>query len=158
MENKTTDYAREYFKKLGIVYQEITREDINKLIEFLEIELKEHSHSPMRLSKIVHFKKNGNIFEHCYLYVNGSYFKKRQAISFEEESWIGFCGWACSNNAQPFIRAFLKWCNYISPTPHTLASPTFPTEKAINKDLEVSATPTPKEFQKEIPSLNSNIM
>jgi predicted membrane-bound dolichyl-phosphate-mannose-protein mannosyltransferase len=37
----------------------------------------------------------------------------------------------------------------------TLVSPTFPTEKAINKDL--TATPTPKEFQKEIPSLNPDI-
>lgn len=122
MENKTTNYAREYFKKSKIVYQDITREDINKLIEFLETELKEHSHFPMRLSKIVHFKRNGNNFEHCYLYVNGSYFKKRQAISFEEENWIGFCGWACSNNAQPFIRAFLKWCDYLSPISKTLAN------------------------------------
>jgi len=40
----------------------------------------------------------------------------------------------------------------------TLASPTFPTEKAINKDLKVSATPTPKEFPSEIPSLNPDIM
>jgi len=33
----------------------------------------------------------------------------------------------------------------------------FSKEKEFNKDLEVSATPTPKEFQKEIPSLNPDI-
>lgn len=39
----------------------------------------------------------------------------------------------------------------------TLASPTFATQKAINKDYQVSATPTPKEFSTKIPSDNPNI-
>ncbi len=118
--NKTTDYAREYFKKSEIVYEEITRREIDKLIEFIEIELKEHKHFPMRLSKIVRFSRKGYDFGQCYIYVNGSYFKKRQAISFEGEDWIGFCGWACSNNAQPFIIAFLNWCDYMKDKPRRL--------------------------------------
>ena len=32
-----------------------------------------------------------------------------------------------------------------------------PSENSFNKDLEVTATPTPKEFPSEIPSLNPNI-
>ena len=112
---KTTNEARQYFIDCGIVYAKITRKDIDRLIEILIELLKEHKHFPMRLSKIVHFKSDETGFKHCYLYVNGRYFKKRQAISFEKEDWIGFSGWADSGNVQPFINAFLIWCNEFTP-------------------------------------------
>ncbi len=111
---KTTNEARQYFKDCQIEYSEITRKDIDKLIQLIKEQLKEHKHFPMRLSKIVHFKSENGIFLSCYLYVNGRYFKKRQAISFEEEDWIGFAGWADSGNVQPFINAFAIWCDYIT--------------------------------------------
>ena len=107
----TTDKARQYFKDCNIDYSKITRANIDLLIEFIEYNLKEHKHFPMRLSKIVHYDEDRLGFKHCYLYVNGDYFKKRQAISFEKEDWIGFAGWACTNNVQPFIEAFMRWCD-----------------------------------------------
>lgn len=113
-ENKTTDYARKYFKECNIDYSTITREDINKLIVLLEWELKHHKHFRMKLSKIVHFNSDNGVFKHCYLYVNGGYFRRRQAIDFESKEWIGFAGWACTNNTQPFIKAFIAWCDLMT--------------------------------------------
>ena len=34
----------------------------------------------------------------------------REAISFNEDGFIGFCGWADSQNSQPFYRAWREWC------------------------------------------------
>lgn len=51
MTSMTTDYAREYFKKSGIIYGQITREDIDELINQIKIKLEKHLHFPMTISK-----------------------------------------------------------------------------------------------------------
>ena len=43
----------------------------------------------------------------------------------------------------------------VSHKSHTLASPTFPTEKAINRNLQVTPSASPKEAT--LPSVNSDI-
>ena len=114
----TTEDARKYFEEKGLSYKIVNRKNIDILIGFLNKELKEHdSNFPMRLSKIVHYnsymKPCPSEMNHCHLYVNGGYFKKRQAISFEGNGFIGFAGWASTNNIQPFVRAFIKWCDWM---------------------------------------------
>lgn len=63
--------------------------------------------------KDVSFKPDGSI-ENCYLMVDSSYFKRREAISFNTQGlngqeFIGFAGWDSTDNCQPFINAFIKW-------------------------------------------------
>ena len=41
--------------------------------------------------------------------VSGFYFSGREAISFNEDGFIGIAGWADDTNVQPFLRAFHKW-------------------------------------------------
>lgn len=39
----------------------------------------------------------------------------REAVSFNSDGFIGFCGWADSQNSQPFYRAWRAWCcNYMT--------------------------------------------
>lgn len=39
----------------------------------------------------------------------------REAVSFNSDGFIGFCGWADSINSQPFYRAWRAWCcNYMT--------------------------------------------
>lgn len=39
----------------------------------------------------------------------------REAVSFNSDGFIGFCGWADSVNSQPFYRAWRAWCcNYMT--------------------------------------------
>lgn len=33
----------------------------------------------------------------------------REAISFNSDGFIGFCGWADTQNSQPFLNAFRRW-------------------------------------------------
>lgn len=117
----STDEARQYFTDKGLTYDSITEGDILILSMMLEKELKksnkagETSVSTITLSKKIDMKKktNGHIIC-CFLYVNSHYFTRREAISFNQDGFIGFAGWADIGNKNPILRAFLKWCDYLS--------------------------------------------
>lgn len=112
--------AREYFAKKGLSYADITEGDILTLTMLLNQEIKkatksgEMSTNSMRLSEKIRMKRtsNGSIVN-CFLYMNSHYFTQREAISFNEDGYIGFAGWADQGNVNPILRAFLKWCDYL---------------------------------------------
>lgn len=117
----TNEEARQYFKSKGLDYSKITEGDILVLVMMLNKEIKksnkecETSMGTMRLSKKVDMRRktNGSIIC-CYLYVNSHYFVRRECISFNHDGFIGFAGWADQENTNPILRAFIKWCDYLS--------------------------------------------
>ena len=117
----TNDEARNYFKECGLSYGDITEGDILSLVLLINRELKksnkagETSANSMSLSKKIDMKKNTNgAIKSCYLYLNSHYFTRREAISFNQDGFIGFAGWADDGNLNPLKRAFLEWCKHIS--------------------------------------------
>lgn len=114
----TTKEARQYFRDKGLSYHDITEGDILSLLMLLNREIKksnkagETSVSTMHMSSKIDMKKrtNGTIIK-CFLYVNSHYFTRREAISFNEDGFIGFAGWADQGNTNPLLRAFLRWCD-----------------------------------------------
>lgn len=124
----TNDEAREYFSTCGLTYDDITEGDILALVLMINSELKksnksgETSVNTMTLSKNIEIKKktNGTI-RSCYLYLNSHYFTRREGISFNEDGFIGFAGWADSSNLNPLKRAFLKWCDQLKMDKEELA-------------------------------------
>ena len=116
----TNNEAREYFKNKGLTYSGITEGDILTLVMLLNKEIKksnkdgETSVDSMYLSKkiVISKNRNGSIIR-CFLYLNSHYFTQREAISFNEDGFIGFAGWADQWNTNPLLRAFLKWCDYL---------------------------------------------
>lgn len=116
----TNDEARQWFKDLGLSYNDITDGEILTLVLLLNREFKksnkngETSVSTIRLSEkiVVKHKTNGTISE-CYLYVNSHYFTRRECISFNRDGFIGFAGWADQGNTNPILRAFLAWCDML---------------------------------------------
>lgn len=118
----TNEEAREHFKNCGLSYKDITEGDILALVLMLNKEIKasnkkgETSVNTMSLSKKIDIKKNkdGSI-RSCYLYFNSHYFTRREAISFNQDGFIGFAGWADDGNLNPLKRAFLAWCDQIEP-------------------------------------------
>lgn len=116
----TTNEAREYFKNKGLTYDDITEGDILVLVMLLQKELKQsnkvhETSADMTLSSKVDMKRksNGSIIC-CFLYMNAYYFTRREAISFNQDGFIGFAGWADTGNTNPLLRAFLKWCDYLA--------------------------------------------
>ena len=114
----TNEEARQYFRRKGLSYHDITEGDILSLLMLLNREIKksnkagETSVSTMHMSSKIGMKKrtNGTIIQ-CFLYVNSHYFTRREAISFNEDGFIGFAGWADQGNTNPLLRAFLRWCD-----------------------------------------------
>lgn len=109
----TSQECRDRFQKYNLSYDDV-RKYILTLITYLDINLKEFSKNnsevlSMILNKRAKYNKNGGI----YLFVNGPYFSHRECISFNDDGFIGFCGWADSKNAQPIYISFIQWCEYI---------------------------------------------
>lgn len=119
----TRDEARQYFHSCGLTYDDISEGDILILIMLVQQELKksnkngETSVNTMSLSKRVNIKKktNGRIIT-CFIYMNSHYFLRREAISFNADGFISFSGWADQGNTNPLLRAFKKWCDYLTNT------------------------------------------
>lgn len=114
----TNEEARQYFRDKGLSYHDITEGDILSLLMLLNREIKksnkagETSVSTMHMSSKIDMKKrtNGTIIK-CFLYINSHYFTQREAISFNQDGFIGFAGWADQGNTNPLLRAFLRWCD-----------------------------------------------
>ncbi len=117
----SNDEARQYFKDKGLSYSNITEGDILTLTMMLNKEIKkankdcETSMGTLNLSRKINMKRkpSGSIIC-CYLYVNSHYFTQRECISFNEDGFIGFAGWADQGNTNPILRAFIKWCDYLT--------------------------------------------
>ena len=116
----TNDEARSYFRGKGLSYDSINEGDILVLVMMCQQELKKSckdggtSTSTMRLSEKLDMKRktNGAIVS-CFLYMNSHYFTRREAISFNQNGFIGFAGWADQGNVNPLLRAFLRWCDWV---------------------------------------------
>jgi hypothetical protein len=69
------------------------------------------------------FIKGTRNIEGFFLFVAGPYFDKRECISFNADGFIGFAGWASSENSEPIIKGFLaaigKILHILSDTSHT---------------------------------------
>lgn len=116
----TSQKARDYFKISGLTYKGVGEEELNILREMIGIELtkflKEGDNHAQRIKM-----KVSRLFSHDvdtdkglvngFIFVDGANFKRREAISFNRDGFIGFVGWAGTANAIPFYKAFKKWCD-----------------------------------------------
>lgn len=63
-------------------------------------------------------KKPKRWFRNPYMYIlidcKGTYFNSREAITFCDSGYIGFCGEADSENEIPILTAFAEWLNIIN--------------------------------------------
>lgn len=113
-----SDKARELYRLSEIKYSDIGSKEIAKLIECIKLELiNSDNELDMKICKLrkkdVAYAKDGGI-KNCYIMVDGAYFTRREAIYFNmrnkrSNGFIGFAGWASSNNTEPFINAFKTW-------------------------------------------------
>lgn len=119
----TRDEARAYFKDHYMQYTEdcnvfiaypIHKSDMQKLYELCEKHLNiDYGQMSMTMSKKYQAVQNRNsAIGRAFLFVDGEYFKKREAISFNRDGFIGFAGWASDKDVQPFLYAFIEWVDW----------------------------------------------
>lgn len=114
----TRDGARELFAS-KLSYEQITANDIRALEGFLAIEYAQHERNGEHMEMHPCYRKKyqpqinltdgGRGIKSAFLRVSGFYFSGREAISFNEDGFIGIAGWADDTNVKPFLRAFHKW-------------------------------------------------
>lgn len=118
------DEARKVFKSYELSYEDITKKDIRILSNMLETELinyldygGEHAQK-MDMKVSSQLKKDASFandkLEYAFIKIDGSYFKKREGISFNKSGFIGFGGEFSDVNVEPILKAFIKWCNKVS--------------------------------------------
>ena len=114
------ELAREYFKKSNLTYDDIDMNDIYKLIQILNVKITEANSCMLMINEPklrgrntnVKLNKNGKLV-FAEIRVKGTYFADREAITFNGDGFIGFCGWADGYNLTPFIVGFKEWCDYM---------------------------------------------
>lgn len=115
--------ARDYFNSLGLEYCKINEEDINRLIIILDEELSSYldygglhaQQMGMKVSKSrkkdIKVLKRG--LQYARIQIDGSYFTRREGITFSQTGFIGFGGEFSDVNVAPILKAFCKWCDTI---------------------------------------------
>lgn len=120
------DKGRVVLENSGLTYRDFNVYNIALLESILEDELSKHENLPMKidrpLKKDFKFNVDGSL-SHGYFKVKSSYFIKREAISFNDNGFVGFAGWADKFNVQPFVNAFIKWLDRLSTPIKTENSP-----------------------------------
>lgn len=114
------ELARDYYKKCNISYEDIGINEIYKLIQFLNGEIIKANSCMLMINepklngqhKNILLDKNNKI-KFAEIRVKGTYFDDREAITFNEDGFIGFCGWADRYNTVPFVIGFKNWCDYM---------------------------------------------
>lgn len=111
--------ARKYFENLKLSYGDITMLDIYKLIQILNNKISNAQSCMIMINepkingknKNVIFKNDKLVF--AEIRVKGTYFDDREAITFNEDGFVGISGWADGYNLTPFVIGFKEWCNYL---------------------------------------------
>lgn len=114
------ELAREYFKKCNLTYDDIDMNAIYRLIQILNFKIVEANSCMLMINEPklrgrytnVKLNKNGKLV-FAEIRVKGTYFDDREAITFNEDGFIGLCGWADGYNLTPFVMAFKDWCDYM---------------------------------------------
>lgn len=116
----TRDEARKHFDDLGISYESIKEIDVRKLSNILESELIDYfehggDHAKQMDMKVSKLRKKDMKFEDgklvsARIQIDGSYFKRREGITFNENGFIGFGAEFSDINVQSILEAFCKWC------------------------------------------------
>ena len=112
--------ARTLFQEAGLTYGDVTEEDIGLLREMVKSELEIYKASgddhaiAMDMTLSTPRKKDTHVLKRTGLksariQVDGSYFKRREAITFSETGFIGFGGELDDKNVAPILSAFAHW-------------------------------------------------
>lgn len=119
----TTQEAREYFKSKGLSYKGINPECFEQLCnmvsEQLDIYRSSTDHAKQMDMKLSPVRKNDKKFYNgslvrARIQIDGSYFKRREGITFNESGFIGFCGEFSTINTEPILKAFVMWCDKLT--------------------------------------------
>lgn len=103
----TNDDVRKILADKNITTDNVTQKQLQELHDILSRKLPESGcfrggfeMNPMQLDENMKF-----------MTCRADYFKEREAVSFNRDGFIGFAGWASSNNVKPILEGVVEWAN-----------------------------------------------
>ena len=117
MNCELTHNARKFWKDSLMEYTDIDESRFKRLVEILNETLRKNpagihdlcvTISPKKYAPIFKKDSRGGMTE-AYIRCSSDYFTGREAISFNSNGFIGFCGWASETTTEPFVEAFTLW-------------------------------------------------
>ena len=124
----SNDLAREYFYALGLTLEDVNIKNVDILKNMMQKEISILL-ADETYSMIPNLQMNSKIINNksgIFLYTDGYYFDKREAICFRYydgyphytekqklEKEIYFCNWASGCNRIPYIKGFIEWCDWM---------------------------------------------
>lgn len=111
----TRNQARELFANSGLRYQSLTRENLQRLRNLINVKMKVSKlfKETYRCKQRPEFKPDGHRFW-AGIRCSAFYFENREAVSFNDDRFIGFAGWAADDNVQPILEGFAEWVTELS--------------------------------------------
>ena len=98
------------------VYERVGEAELDLLGDCLGIEFYRHARAGNMVFSLAEESdaaiSNGRV-NAAALRVDGPYFRDREAVTFESNGQAHLCGWADSNNMQPFLNGFERWMDII---------------------------------------------
>ncbi len=119
----TREGARTYFKEKGLTYSDISCTDLGLLTSLLDRYFSQERRERIEAGKPVHwqrvigirgeYKNSGGVIR-AVITAKGATFATTNAISFNQDGYIGFCGNASDEHLQPVLAAFAAWCDQLA--------------------------------------------
>ncbi|TLP41063.1 hypothetical protein [Arcobacter arenosus] len=96
------DKVRNILRLQNITSENINIEMIKELVEILNKHLKESGiyHGTATIDRLRNAK---------FITMSTEDWEGREAVSFNSDGFIGFCGWADSKNSKPILNAVTEW-------------------------------------------------
>lgn len=106
MSQITRDDCRTAFRDAGLTYDVLSPENLRKLRECINSRMVDSGlfNDTFRCHQRATFK-DGLAAIKC----RAHYFEEREAVTFNEDGFIGFAGWASTESVQPILQGFLHW-------------------------------------------------
>lgn len=103
--------ARQKFKDAGLTYAVITPETLRSLRSAINRHMKDsgliRGTFRCRERGVIQTSKRGRFF--AGINCRAFYFDNREAVSFNDDGFIGFAGWADDENIKPILDGFCEW-------------------------------------------------
>lgn len=125
----TGEMCRRRFAALGLAYgdeptpeggRRVMADEMEELKALLAVECRMHAArhrgSGLRMASAWVLEAERDLsLRSCFLFCRVKWDDggRREAVSFNQDGFIGFAGWASTENAQPFYRGFMRWLEFL---------------------------------------------
>lgn len=103
--------ARDLWRASGLDYAILTPENLRRLVSLIDHEMKAAGLMSktyrMRRKLGIHRRDGAPLW--AALRCKSFYFDDREAVTFNDDGFVGFAGWADDTNVVPVLAGFEKW-------------------------------------------------